>query len=159
MSGLAVQVRGLSAFSAALRVVDKDLAAELRTVNKKLADEVAGRARAKAMAYGPLQRAAASAIKGSATRYGARLTVRGTKAAPMALPAFWGAEKRTGWYAKVKPGRGRPQFPRWVGADWEYGVHGQGPYAINDALAETEPAVFRAYEQALDRVFAKAFPE
>lgn len=90
-------------------------------------------------------------IKAAGGVAGARITVESE-----ANAAFWGAKKRTGWNAGHG---GRPQHPAWIGNMWDAGVTGQGPYAINQALADHTDDIVDAYSAALDRIAATAFPD
>ena len=80
--------------------------------------------------------------------------------APFALAAYWGAKKRTGWYgaAQFRQSAGQ-QFAAWVGNDWEVAVAGQGPYAINDALAKHLKDIEEFFLKAVDRTTAAVYPE
>lgn len=72
--------------------------------------------------------------------------------------AFWGARKRTGWYAAPKYAGGPPQHPEWVGNSWDVGQLGQGPYAINPAIYHELDNIDRAYLQSIDDLARRAFP-
>lgn len=151
---MAVEVQGFAEFRRLLKAVDPQWAKELSKANRVVAKRVALKARSYANAYGPMQRASSGAIKWSGTQAAASVKVADTTRNPFALPAFWGAKKRTGWNA----GNVRPNLPEWVGNGWDYGVHGQGPYAINDAVADAIPEVLDDYMAMLDELFSKAFP-
>lgn len=73
--------------------------------------------------------------------------------------AFWGAKKRTGWYAAQKYAGGPTQHPEWVGNNWDVGVLGQGPYAINPAIFHELDNIERAYGEAVEDIARRAFPD
>lgn len=77
----------------------------------------------------------------------------------MANVAFWGAKKRTGWYAARRYAHSTRQHPSWVGNTWEAAVAGQGPYAINAALAAELQRFLGLYGQMIDDLAHRAFPE
>jgi hypothetical protein len=106
---------------------------------------------------------------------------------PTGNAAFWGAKpgKRSGWnrtsYLRRKaknhvtdrtaaPGRrgayavrtrrnlgGNPQFMRWVGNRWTAGAHNEGPYAINEAIADLKPQIIEWYGDAVRQVAGDIF--
>jgi len=115
---------------------------------------------------GGVQARAANAIVGQSSVTQARIAVSPSANTPMANVAFWGAIKRTGWYAQRKYSRvarflgkgGGQQHPKWIGNSWDVAVHGQGPYAINDALADYMPKLLDEYEDMIGRLAEPAFP-
>lgn len=119
-------------------------------INKAASQLIVEEARSRARASGKRQQArAASAIKASSNAKGIKLLVSGGASRPYALAAFWGAKRRTGWYAKrrYKASTGR-QFSPWVTNAWEVGGTG-GPYAINPAIAARVDEVMEAYGDAV----------
>ncbi len=71
--------------------------------------------------------------------------------------AFWGAKQdHTGWNAG---NRGQPNQPEWVGNSWDVGVKGQGPYALNEAIATHLDSYLEEMWDGIDRVVAQAFPD
>lgn len=52
-----------------------------------------------------------------------------------------------------------PQFDRWVGNSWDVGVAGQGPYAINPAIAAHMGDIIDTYAAGIDDLTARAFPD
>lgn len=150
-----VEVKGLKEFRAALKRVSADLPKEMRRLQKDIADEVAAKAQGIASGMGGVQAKAAGTIRAYATQVQASV---GTTS-PIGNVAFWGALKRTGWYAHIHSPGGARQHPVWVGASWEAGVHGQGPYAINDALADAADGIEARYAQMITELAAKAFPD
>lgn len=155
----AVEVKGLKDFRRELRRVDAGFPKELRRVQKTIADDVADRARSIASGMGGVQAKAAGAIKGYATATQASVGIAGGKSAPYASVAFWGALKRTGWYGHIHSPGGRRQHPVWVGNSWEPGVSGQGPYAINDAVADKLTDIDDSYLDMIEQLAASAFPD
>lgn len=82
------------------------------------------------------QRHFASAIKGRGTVTGARIQIDGLAGSD---GAFWGAKQYR-------------QFNPWVGNSWSAGVAGQGPYAINDTIAEMQDEIQQMYLDGVQRV-------
>lgn len=144
-SGASIDVPELPSFRRALKAMDPQWPKGLRRVHKEIADRGAALSRAEASGMGGVQAAAASAIKGKANQREARVGVAPSGRVPFANVAFWGAKKHTGWYAHVHSDR--PQHPEWVGNSWDVAVAGQGPYAINTALAGYKPDIWEAYFQ------------
>ena len=102
------------------------------------------------------QEAAAAAIGQSASKKGAKVTVGAPASAPFGRAAFWGAKRRTGWFAQDKYDRSpKRQFPEWVGNAWKVGQRGQGPHVINDALADHLDEIRGVYGKQVEAV-AKA---
>lgn len=159
-SGAAIRVRGLRELGSELRSADKAWPKELRAAHKRIADRAAQWAQAKAQALGGIHAKAAGAIKGYATQANARVGVNAGRSYPFANAAFWGMKAPSGWYAKPQYwGSGTPQHPPWVGNTWDVAVHGQGPYAINAALADHLDDIEDAYLDAVDAVTRRAFPD
>lgn len=153
MAAAPVQFVGLKEFRKELRAIDKALPKELAAVHKAIAAQVLPVARANAAAIGGMQGHFAGQIKASGTQLGASLSVAGR-----ANAAFWGSSKHSGWYAAPQYAGGTPQFKPWVGSAWEAGIAGQGPYGINDAVAEMTPAIEADYGHMIDELTARAFP-
>lgn len=157
----AVNVVGLREFRKALKAVGPEWPKELTRANRDVAKIAERVSQSEARRMGGVQAKAASAIRGSASARYARIQVKpsGSKRSntAMANVAFWGAKKRTGWYATKKPGK--PQHPEWVGANWEVADATQGPYAINAALARHMDDIIAAHMSALDRIAKDAFPD
>lgn len=152
--GTDVTVRGLKSLRRGLKQIGPEWPRELRKVNKEIADRAATLARTKATGMGGVHAKAAGAIKGYATGVAASVGVPTSgKSTPMAGLAFWGAKAQTGWYAADKFNQSTgAQHPKWVGASWEVAVSGQGPYAINDALADLTDELLEAHEDAIERL-------
>jgi hypothetical protein len=159
-----VTVQGLRDFRAALKAAGENLPKELRLGLVDVAKIAERVSIAEANRMGGIQKKASRAIKGTATQREARVQINKSKAKsnPTAFAniAFWGAKKRTGWYAadKYQQSKGR-QHPPWVGNTWEVLNPTQGPYALNAALARHEDDIMAALTAALDRLIAQAFPD
>lgn len=151
-SGAAVEVVGMKEFRRELKKLDdpKAWSKELSRANKEIAKKSVGWARAVAMGMGGPQAHFAGALRARGGLAGARIAV----ADGNANAAFWGAKQRTGWNA----GNETPNLPRWVGNSWSVGVSGQGPYAINDAIAANKARIIDAYADAIDDIARRAFP-
>lgn len=152
--------------SAELRQFAKDLKAigpewprMLSKVHRTIAKKATEKASARASSMGGIQAKASGALKGSGTQQAATIKVDANGSTRFANVAFWGAKKRTGWYAHINSPNGRPQHPKWVGSSWEPGVAGQGPYAINDAIAEYGEELLDDWRKGLTELTAKAFPD
>lgn len=152
----AVGIPGLRDFRRELKAAGPQFPKAMRTANKQIADEVAVVARGRASGMGGVQAKAASKIKGYATPVQASI---GFPAGSIAGAAFWGMKRHTGWYAAARYRGSPPQHPRWVGSSWEPGVAGQGPYAINDAIAQSTERILSAFGDAIDDVTRQAFPD
>ena len=148
-----VEVLGLSAFRKELRQLEdpKPWTRELGKVNREVAKQGAEWARAAATAMGGPQKHFAGAIRGYGSAASARIAVKDQDA----YAAFWGAKQRTGWNA----GNKTPNQPEWVGNSWDAAVHGQGPYAINDALATRLRQLEALYINGIDDITRRAFPD
>lgn len=157
MAAPAIEIKGLAPLRRELKAIDKKWAGELTKVNKEAAEKVAGVARWNADAMGGVRAHASSAIRSYASGTQASIGVRPGGAHPEAGAAFWGAKRRSGWNARNLGSR--PQFPPWVGANWKAGEAGQGPYAINDAVASEAPFILNEYADMIQRLAARAFPE
>lgn len=109
--------------------------------------------RARDNADTPLERKMRGAIKGTGTASrGARLRITKTKKLEAAWVAFWGTDRRLGWFAhpRYRAYTARDQgLPPWVGAKWRAARRGEGPHAINEALADAEDEILAKVEQAL----------
>jgi hypothetical protein len=156
-----IEVHGLKELRAALKDLGPQWGRELSKIHRQIAKDVAARAQDRARGMGRQQRANAGAIKGSGTASAASVRVKPTSKYPAANPAFWGQIKRSGWYAAkwAESHTGKPQSLPWVGNNWEAGVHGQGPYAVNDAVADRVPQIMDAYVEMIDDLTARAFPD
>ncbi len=157
--GAPVEVQGLAEFRRALRAMDPAFTRELSKTHREIAKRAGVASRAKAQGLGPQQRREAGAIGWSGTMTGAVVRVAQSARYPFANPAFWGRMRRTGWYASkwATSHSGRAQGLPWVGSSWDVGVRGQGPYAINDAIADELPSIMKDYSAALDDLFRRAF--
>lgn len=149
---------------------------EFKAEEKKIAQRVAQASTANALSLEGVPHHFAKRITGKVSRSGA--AVGPTK---KANAAFWGTKKRTGAneysYSRRKsahpvpsrlskrpPGRSAaraigfrrgadvPNQPRWVGNRWQAGVRGQGPIAINEAVADLKPQIIEWYGDAIKRV-------
>lgn len=143
----AFRVEGLREFQRELRNVDRTLGRDLRAALKRAAEIAAADARSRARSAGGVLGKAevVASIKAQAEQRAAKISW-GAAAAPMAAGAIMGAVQ----YAQFEP---------WVGAAWTPGVAGEGPRAINDAIASTRPRIEEAILDELDRLASRAFPD
>jgi hypothetical protein len=152
-------VVGLAEFRRELRKIDSAYSTELRGVHREIAKRAQRAARAEARRMGGVQAKAANAIAASATEREARIQIRPSSRTRMANVAFWGAKGRTGWAARERYARSRRQHPPWVGNTWDVAKRGEGPYAINDALAAELPNLLEDYALMIGRLMRRAFPD
>jgi hypothetical protein len=147
----AIEVVGLNDFRKELRNLGGRWPRELAKAHRDLAKSVASEARRFAVGTGPMQAHFAGRIYGTGSAQRASIAVRSD-----ANAAFWGAKKHTGWYA-TKPGP--PQFPEWVGNNWDVGVPGQGPLAINPTIFHEMDNITERYAELIDHLARRAFPD
>jgi hypothetical protein len=152
-------VVGLTDLRRALQSMEGEWPRALTRVHREIAKRAERAARAEASRMGGVQAKAAGAIKGTGTGREARIQVKPGARTRMANVAFWGAKRRTGWAARERYARARRQHPSWVGNTWGVAERGEGPYAINDALADELPEILREYELMLERLVQQAFPD
>jgi hypothetical protein len=152
----AIEVKGLKEFRKELKGVSSEMPKALRLWHKDIADSVAARARGTASGMGGVQAKAAGSIKGYATQTQASI---GFPSGGIAGAAYWGMKRHTGWYAAARYSGSRRQHPVWIGASWEPAVAGQGPYAINDTLAEMLPEIDDKYLDGIEALARSAFPD
>lgn len=152
----AVQVQGLAELRKELRLLNggKKWASELGKVSRKVSRAATLWARGEAVGMGGVQAHFARSIRGAGGAAGARIAV-----GKEANAAFWGAKKRTGWYASPRFSGGKGNQPDWVGATWQVAVAGQGPYAINAALAAHINELIDMYADGIDDITSRAFPD
>jgi hypothetical protein len=159
-----IEARGLREFQKELRSVDDRFDGEFRRVFADVTDlmEVAAK-------RGAGSRLAA-AIRPAETARAARLRL--TRNPPDALARFYGAKRRTGWFAAMfgdvasefgvsEADRRFPdrQFPPWIGNQWEPGATGGVPYLIGEPINRTVPQAIDLLNDGLGRIFDRAFPE
>jgi hypothetical protein len=152
----ALEIKGLKEFRRELKAASADLPKALRKAQKDMADDVATRAQGIASGMGGEAAKAAGSIKGYATQTQASV---GFPSGGVAGAAFWGTLRHTGWYAAARYSHSTRQHPKWIGNSWEPGVAGQGPYAINDALAQYLPELDERYLDMIDDLARRAFPD
>ncbi len=152
------EIRGIREFRRELSKIDGLWAKELRRVSKDVADQGALYSRREASALGGVHRHSQDAIRGYATANDAKVGVSAGKRFPEANVAFWGAKQRTGWYGggQYRQSRGQ-QHPPWVGNNWVPARRGQGPYAINEALAKNLDRLLAMYLDMVEDMTREAF--
>lgn len=145
----AVQVQGLAELRKELKLLNagKTWTKELSKLSRKVSRSVVMWSRGEATG---MQAHFARNIRGAGGAAGARITID-----RVANAAFWGAKQRTGWNA----GNGTANQPDWVGASWQVGVAGQGPYAINQAIADHMDEIIEMYGEGIDDITSRAFPD
>jgi hypothetical protein len=159
----ALSVQGLPSFRKALKELGPEWPKQLTQAHRDIAKIAERVSQNEARSMGGVFAKAAPAIRGTGNARNAKVGVKPSKSAragtAMANVAFWGAKKRTGWYGKKRSPNGKEQHPEWVGSSWDAAVAGQGPYAINTALARHMDDIQDAYLAALDRLASAAFPD
>lgn len=152
-------IDGYDEFRKALREFGTQWPKQLQKINKQTAELAANYAALKAYSMGGIWAAAAKAIVGRATQKDARVGVTINSRNPFAGAAFWGMKRRTGWFAAGKfSSSPKPQHPVWVGNTWEAARKGQGPYAINDALADHLDDILAIYSAEVEELMNEVLP-
>lgn len=154
-SGANVETIGLREFRQQLKQAEnpRRWTTELGRSQRDIAKKVAGWSQFAASGMGGPQGHFAGAIKGRGGATGAYIQIADEEA----NMAFWGGKKRTGWYTRYRfKDSPRAQHPAWVGNSWDVGVAGQGPYAINDTIAERLDDIQQMYGEAVDRIWGEA---
>lgn len=149
--GPGVRIDGLDEFRKELRKLDdaKTWTKELSKVHQTIGREVRGWSRGIASGMGGTHAHFAGAISGGGGVTGAKVGVGRAEA----NAAFWGAKQRTGWNA----GNTAANQPSWVGANWEVGAPGQGPYAMNQAIHSHLDDIIDDVGRGVDHVSRRAF--
>lgn len=139
------QIRGLAEFQRELRTLDRKLGSELRKGLKRAAEVAASGARSRASSGNRMQASAAATIKAQAEQRAAKISF-GSARVPYGVGAFMGAKA---W----------PQFLPWVGATWRVGERGEGPYLINQGIADRMDAMLDEVGREIETLSRKAFPD
>lgn len=134
-----VRVAGLADFQRELRKVNADLPKELRKANIEAAEVVASDARRRAEARGGVSRKSAPSIKAQGEQRRSKVSIGGARF-PFALGAEFGSIQ----YA---------QFDPWTGNGSDAG------YFLYPAIRETREEFMDVYEQVIDRLSRRAFPD
>ena len=146
MGGTVIEVEGLASFRSSLKRANANLDKEFGQAQRELGRLLVIDAKGKARASSTSRRHFAGKITMRSTRQGLILGIRDPK---LSAAAFWGAKKRTGWYADPRYRKSKRQHPIWVGNSWQAGVKGQGPYALNDAIADNRDRIFELFSDAV----------
>lgn len=150
MTNVHVTVTGAKELRQAFRKFGQDVDGKrptrrLTMAYKSISEWVANESRSRARGGLPMQEKMAAGIKGSASvSRGAQIKVTNTSSTPAAVAAVWGQKKRSGWFGtkKFKDYSGQTQgFLPWVGASWKVGVRGEGPYFINETIADNSDRI------------------
>jgi hypothetical protein len=145
---------GVDKFSNYLARTAREVAGPgLKDIHREVARMAADASRGEARGMGGLQAKAASAIRGAGNINAARVAVSATARTRYASVAYWGALRRSGWYAPKRYARSTyPQHAPWVGAHWRVGEKGEGPYAINTAIADNLDALQDLFRERLQEL-------
>lgn len=137
MAGKPIEIKGADALARKLKAHPAASAKEVRKANLIVSRKARDWSQSKARTGDARQRKMAGGIGAGATSKGAYLSVRNMARTPGAAATFMGTPQRTGWYALPRYANSSgQQHPTWVGNRWDVAKRGQGPYAINDALAD-----------------------
>lgn len=145
-----VDVLGLKQLRKSLKGLEneREWAKALSGMNRDLARDVAGWSNSAAAAMGGQQAHFAGAFRGYATATAARVEIAGARSPRgkfRAAPAFWGR--------KSHQFKGKP----WIGASWDVGVSGEGPYALNDTIARRSVEIDARIKKTIDEITGGAF--
>jgi hypothetical protein len=145
-----VDIYGLKELRKSLKGLEneREWAKALSGFNRDLARDVAGWSNSAASAMGGQQAHFAGAFRGYATATAARVEIAGPRSPRgkfRAAPAFWGRKSHN---AKGKP---------WIGASWDVGISGQGPYALNDTIARRSVEIDARIRKIVDDIAGGAF--
>lgn len=135
----AVTVPGLDDFRRDLKAMGDDLARELGQANRAAAEIVGDRARSKAQSLGGVHAKTGPSIKESGASATVRISIGGPKY-PFALGAEFGSKQFL-------------QFPVWAGNGDDAG------YMLNPAIRETQGQFMAVYEQMLQDLSRRAYPD
>lgn len=150
-------------FRKALRAIGPEFPKELAQTHRDVAKIGERVSQAEARRMGGVQAKAAAAIRGRGNQRDARIAIKPSTSkrnpTAMANVAYWGAKRRSGWYAQGRySGSVTRQHPEWVGNTWDVADPNGGPYAINTALARNMADIQAAYTAAIGRLVSRAFP-
>lgn len=154
---IAIGIDGLVALQRDLRAVDADLPKDLRALNLEVAESVASKAQARAVAHGGALAKAAPAIKAGAEQRGAFVRLTASTKYPMVLGAEFGAGQNTRRIGKVRGGGirsyvGFRQFDAWRGNGADAG------YAVYPTIRAENEHIVAAYSERLAQLLDRAFP-
>jgi hypothetical protein len=153
-----IEVHGGKELRRAFREVGGKVAARrLKEAHREVATVASNDARLAAAGGSSLQRKMAGAIRPQATQTKAGVAFARTGAFKASGVAFWGTNKRLGWFADPKYSAYTSEtqkLPPWVGNNWQAAVAGQGPHHVNDALALHVPQYVEILGDAIERAAA-----
>lgn len=156
-----IRVHGLAETQKAFRdAVGKEGPKRLRLAYKEVADLVASRAQSAARSGTPLEEKMAPALKAWASAgRGGGVAVVNTGSLQAAFVAFFGIDRRIGWFAGPKySGTARDQrLPAWVGSNWksnwQSGQFTEGPHAIREAARASVHDIEAKFTEAMARAY------
>lgn len=166
----AINIVGLNEFRADLKEVGPEWGKEVSKVNREVKNAVVKWGREDLTRLGGVHRKSARGLTGWASQKSASAGVKPGGRYPWATVGVWGALKRTGWYAapryarrsimsRIRRRKSGTQHPAWVGADWQVGKKGEGPYGLNEAIADHVDEIAEMHRDGLLKVAARAFPD
>lgn len=163
MTAPAVRIEGLRDLQRELRAVDKALPRELRIVHKDVAEIIASAAQRRARALGGIHAKAASGIKAGAEQRSGFIRLRPTATLPFLLGAEFGAKHNEARRVRTPSGAiaqrlGWNQLPDWRGNRYLGAAGGVG-YSVYPTIREKGEEIVSAYEERLDQLLRKAFPD
>lgn len=156
MAGPVVEIKGLKEFRRDLKAAGAEWPRVMQRAYKAISTREAHVAQGISSGLGGVHAKAAGNIKGYATQTQASVGVT----SGIGRAAEWGMKRHSGWYAAARyRGSSGRQHPIWVGSSWEPGVAGQGPHAINAAIAADDQVILEDFKAVIDDLTKQAFPD
>lgn len=139
MPGPAIEVEGIAEVRRALKAAGAK-SSELSKAHRRVGKLVEGESRSGAGGGTRQQSSAAKVLLGRGTTKSAILAIRNTARVPYGLGAFLGGK--------------RPQFPEWVGNNWDL-LNGDGPYVIAEQMRRNRDEILDEFEAAVLDAFER----
>lgn len=141
MSKPPIEVVGLKEFTRELRRAGKEFPKELAKAHQEVAGFVVERVRP----VNRQQRKALPGIKAARQQRGAVVVAANTRRNPFTIGSFFGA-------------REFPQFPPWIGNQWDPGDSVDGRYGIPFAIHRDIDRIADIYGERIADIARRAFP-
>lgn len=162
-SPVGVDIVGLRDFQRELRKLGPEFPAKLKAENLNIAEDIAIKAKAKALSLGGVRAKAAGAISARAEQRYASIRIDASKRGkyPFALGAEFGTLRQTqGKKIPVNshgPRKHYGGFGPWRGNQWvAWGSSGVG-YFLHPTIRDNRENIMKSYEQMIDRLARQAF--
>ena len=107
-------------------------------------------------AYRSVSKIGASYGRASMRSSGSRQLARAARGVKAGSNASQGYVRTYGW-VKTSTTPLKALAPTWVTKRWEAAVAGQGPYGLNDGLAEGKDKIVGEFERVADELITRAF--